>query len=62
LGRSAPLVGVRSGRQKIALRPVTASQQDRFTANPESAGGEDLGFLTRAGARQVLEPLRASDT
>jgi catechol 2,3-dioxygenase-like lactoylglutathione lyase family enzyme len=41
------------GRQKINLRPVTASKTDWFTADHEAAGSDDLCFLTKATPQQV---------
>ena len=46
---------VHFGRQKINLRPVSASQQDWFTGKQVSAGSDDLCFLTKASPQQVVE-------
>lgn len=54
-----PVVAVRFGRQKINLRPIGASKKAWFTADHESAGGEDLCFLTRATPQQVVDHLAA---
>ena len=54
-----PVVTVRFGRQKINLRPITASKKAWFTADHESAGGEDLCFLTKATPQQVVDHLGA---
>jgi catechol 2,3-dioxygenase-like lactoylglutathione lyase family enzyme len=54
-----PVVAMRFGRQKINLRPITASKKAWFTADHESAGGEDLCFLTKATPQAVVEHLRA---
>jgi catechol 2,3-dioxygenase-like lactoylglutathione lyase family enzyme len=54
-----PVVTVRFGRQKINLRPITASKKAWFTANHESAGAEDLCFLTQSTPQQVLDHLKA---
>ena len=45
------------GRQKINLRPLSASKQEWFTADCESAGSQDLCFLTQALPQQVLSHL-----
>ena len=47
------------GRQKINLRPVAASKEDWFTADHESAGGEDLCFLTDSTPDEVVRHLQA---
>jgi catechol 2,3-dioxygenase-like lactoylglutathione lyase family enzyme len=54
-----PVVAVRFGRQKINLRPVTASKQDWFTADHVQAGSEDLCFLTKATPQQVVDHLKS---
>jgi|SRR5450755_3186405 catechol 2,3-dioxygenase-like lactoylglutathione lyase family enzyme len=54
-----PVTAVKFGRQKINLRPITASKGDWFTADHETAGGEDLCFLTRATPQEVVNHLRA---
>jgi len=54
-----PVVTVRFGRQKINLRPIGASKKAWFTANHESAGAEDLCFLTKATPQQVVDHLKA---
>jgi catechol 2,3-dioxygenase-like lactoylglutathione lyase family enzyme len=47
------------GRQKINLRPVSASKREWFTADHEAAGSDDLCFLTKATPQQVADHLRA---
>jgi catechol 2,3-dioxygenase-like lactoylglutathione lyase family enzyme len=47
------------GRQKINLRPVTASKTDWFTADHEAAGSDDLCFLSGATPQAVADHLRA---
>ena len=47
------------GRQKINLRPVTASKADWFTADHEAAGSDDLCFLADATPQAVADHLRA---
>lgn len=46
------------GRQKINLRPLSASKEEWFTADRETAGSQDLCFLTLAQPQQVLNHLR----
>ena len=47
------------GRLKINLRPIAASQEEWITADHESAGSDDLCFLTRATPEAVVAHLRA---
>ena len=47
------------GRQKINLRPVSASQQDWFTGKQVAAGSDDLCFLTKSTPQQVVEHFKA---
>ena len=47
------------GRQKINLRPLSASKEEWFTADHERAGSDDLCFLTSASAQAVADHLRA---
>lgn len=47
------------GRQKINLRPVTATQKEWFTGNQVAAGSDDLCFLTGSTPQQVVDHLRA---
>jgi catechol 2,3-dioxygenase-like lactoylglutathione lyase family enzyme len=54
-----PVVAVRFGRQKINLRPITASKKNWFTADHEQPGSEDLCFLTSASPQAVVDHLRA---
>jgi catechol 2,3-dioxygenase-like lactoylglutathione lyase family enzyme len=53
------VTAVKFGRHKINLRPITASKEDWFTADHESAGSEDLCFLTSATPQAVVDHLRA---
>jgi catechol 2,3-dioxygenase-like lactoylglutathione lyase family enzyme len=50
---------VKFGRQKINLRPLTASKAEWFTADHEKAGSADLCFLTRSGPAEVADHLRS---
>src|SRR6202034_4165225 len=54
-----PRTAMRFGRQKINLRPVAASKEDWFTADHETAGSEDLCFLTDSTPDQVVQHLQA---
>jgi catechol 2,3-dioxygenase-like lactoylglutathione lyase family enzyme len=55
----APRTEMRFGRQKINLRPIAASKEDWFTADHETAGSEDLCFLTDSTPDQVVRHLQA---
>ena len=50
---------VHFGRQKINLRPVSASQQDWFTGAQVAPGSDDLCFLTTAAPQAVADHFRA---
>ena len=50
---------VHFGRQKINLRPVTASKIDWFTADHERAGSDDLCFITRSPPEDVVTHFHA---
>ena len=50
---------VKFGRQKINLRPVSATKQDWFTADHEAAGSDDLCFLTRSTPQAVADHLKS---
>lgn len=54
-----PRTEMRFGEQKINLRPVAASKEDWFTADHESAGSDDLCFLTTAKPDEVVRHLEA---
>jgi catechol 2,3-dioxygenase-like lactoylglutathione lyase family enzyme len=47
------------GRQKINLRPVTATHKEWFTGTEVAPGSDDLCFLTKATPQQVADHLRA---
>lgn len=47
------------GHQKLNLRPVDADKVAWFTADHETAGSDDLCFLTSATPAQVVEHLRS---
>lgn len=50
---------VKFGRQKINLRPISASQQEWFTGKQVAPGSDDLCFLTKATPTEVADHLRA---
>ncbi|MDB5656650.1 MAG: virulence protein [Tardiphaga sp.] len=54
-----PRTSVSFGAQKINLRPVDADKVEWFTADHETAGSDDLCFLTGASPDQVVAHLRA---
>ncbi len=54
-----PVTTVRFGRQKINLRPISASKKAWFTADHEQAGSDDLCFLTGSTPQQVVDHLHA---
>src|ERR1043165_9357808 len=47
------------GNQKINVRPRDADKVEWFTADHETAGSDDLCFLTSASPEQVLAHLNA---
>jgi len=53
------VTAMKFGRQKINLRPITATKEAWFTADHEAAGSDDLCFLTNAAPQAVAEHLRA---
>ena len=54
-----PRTAMKFGRQKINLRPISASKEAWFTADHEAAGGEDLCFLTDSKPEEVVGHLQA---
>ena len=46
------------GRQKINLRPTTATQKQWFTGRQVAPGSDDLCFLTRSTPQQVVGPFQ----
>jgi catechol 2,3-dioxygenase-like lactoylglutathione lyase family enzyme len=48
------------GNQKINVRPRDADKVDWFTADHETAGSDDLCFLTASTPEQVVAHLRAN--
>ena len=53
------VIAMKFGRQKINLRPITATKEAWFTADHEAAGSDDLCFLTKATPQAVADHLRA---
>ncbi|MDP2333310.1 MAG: VOC family protein [Reyranella sp.] len=54
-----PVTSMKFGRQKINLRPITATQKQWFTGRQVAPGSDDLCFLTKAAPQQVADHLRA---
>jgi catechol 2,3-dioxygenase-like lactoylglutathione lyase family enzyme len=52
---------VKFGRQKINLRPASASIDAWFTGRTVAQGSADLCFLTQRGPQDVVAHLRALD-
>jgi catechol 2,3-dioxygenase-like lactoylglutathione lyase family enzyme len=50
---------VKFGRQKINLRPISATQQEWFTGKQVAPGSDDLCFLTKSPPQEVANHLRA---
>src|SRR4051812_11676030 len=46
------------GRQKINLRPTSATQKEWFTGRQVAAGSDDLCFLTGSTPQQVVDHLK----
>src|SRR5258708_18236604 len=47
------------GNQKINVRPHVADKVERFTADHETAGSNDLSFLTTTAPDQVVADMNA---
>jgi catechol 2,3-dioxygenase-like lactoylglutathione lyase family enzyme len=54
-----PVTSMHFGRQKINLRPITATQEQWFTGRSVTPGSDDLCFLTKATPQQVVEHLKS---
>src|ERR1700712_3350882 len=59
-GGRTPRTSLIFGSQKINVRPRDADKAEWFTANHETAGSDDLCFLTSNTPEQVVAHLRAS--
>ena len=55
----APRTSLMFGSQKINVRPRDADKVDWFTADHETAGSDDLCFLTSSRPEQVVAHLKA---
>jgi catechol 2,3-dioxygenase-like lactoylglutathione lyase family enzyme len=58
-GGKTPRTSLIFGHQKINVRPRDADKAEWFTANHETAGSDDLCFLTSNTPEQVVAHLRA---
>jgi catechol 2,3-dioxygenase-like lactoylglutathione lyase family enzyme len=56
----APRTSLMFGNQKINVRPRDASKVEWFTADHQTAGSEDLCFLTSSSPEQVVAHLKAN--
>lgn len=56
-----PRTSLSFGDQKINLRPIDSDKVEWFTADHETAGSDDLCFLTKASPDDVVAHLRACD-
>jgi catechol 2,3-dioxygenase-like lactoylglutathione lyase family enzyme len=56
----APRTSLVFGNQKINVRPRNADKLDWFTADHETAGSDDLCFLTASTPDEVVAHLRAN--
>jgi catechol 2,3-dioxygenase-like lactoylglutathione lyase family enzyme len=56
---SPPRTSLIFGNQKINVRPRDADKVEWFTADHETAGSDDLCFLTAATPEQVVAHLKA---
>jgi catechol 2,3-dioxygenase-like lactoylglutathione lyase family enzyme len=55
----AKVTSMHFGRQKMNLRPETATQKQWFTGRQIAAGSDDLCFLTKSTPQQVVDHLKA---
>jgi catechol 2,3-dioxygenase-like lactoylglutathione lyase family enzyme len=58
-GGKTPRTSLVFGNQKINVRPRDADKVEWFTADHETAGSDDLCFLTSATPQQVVAHLKA---
>ena len=56
----APRTSLVFGNQKINVRPRDADKVEWFTADPETAGSDDLCFLTASTPDEVVAHLRTN--
>ena len=57
---NAPRTSLMFGSQKINVRPKTADKTEWFTADHETAGSDDLCFLTTSTPDEVVAHLQAN--
>jgi catechol 2,3-dioxygenase-like lactoylglutathione lyase family enzyme len=60
-GGRTPRTSLIFGNQKINVRPRDADKVEWFTADHETAGSDDLCFLTSAPPHKVVAHLKACD-
>lgn len=53
-----PRTALLFGAQRINLRPIGITKQEWFTADHETAGSDDLCFLTTVSPEEVIAHLR----
>jgi catechol 2,3-dioxygenase-like lactoylglutathione lyase family enzyme len=53
------VTSVHFGRQKINLRPHTATQEQWFTGRQVAPGSDDLCFLTKSTPQQVVDHFKS---
>jgi catechol 2,3-dioxygenase-like lactoylglutathione lyase family enzyme len=58
-GGKTPRTSLKFGHQKINVRPRDANKVEWFTADHETAGSDDLCFLTSATPQEVVAHLKA---
>jgi len=58
-GGKAPRTSLHFGNQKINVRPRDADKAEWFTADHQTAGSEDLCFLTASTPQEVAAHLTA---
>ncbi|MGY4380856.1 catechol 2,3-dioxygenase-like lactoylglutathione lyase family enzyme [Bradyrhizobium sp. i1.3.6] len=59
-GGKAPRTSLQFGNQKINVRPRDADKVEWFTADHQTAGSEDLCFLTSASPDEVVAHLEGT--
>jgi catechol 2,3-dioxygenase-like lactoylglutathione lyase family enzyme len=59
-GGKAPRTSLSFGNQKINVRPRDADKVEWFTADHQTAGSDDLCFLTSSTPEEVVAHLRAN--
>lgn len=59
-GGRAPRTSLLFGNQKINVRPRDTDKEEWFTADHQTAGSEDLCFLTSSSPEEVVTHLKAN--